>query len=187
MDSFAGILEAHDLHPRVAYALRQRGYIIVNEYRYAPYGMESGGSIDFVGIHPKTGQVVIVECKRSIASLTALEDQLYKYFHAFYVLDAHKEVYAFEMTDTQRAWLESRKIHAYTLTMADTKAGLRTTPEQWRLFRAIFNYWHLGSMLPCLNGGLYEPSDLFGTPQHRHQNDIFDVEQYRKSLGHEVD
>lgn len=142
------IYEAYDLHPRAAYHLKQRGLLFVNEYKYAPYRLEPGGSIDFVAVDPKDGQFFIIECKLKVRDVEALEDQLYKYYHAFYVLDAIKEVYTFEVTDDQKTWLESRKIGVHVLSMDTPTASVSTSVDDWEYFQVIFDYWNIAGLLP---------------------------------------
>lgn len=120
----------------------------VNEYTYKPYRMEGGGSIDFVGIDPKDGQVYIIECKLNVNNLEDLEDQLYRYYHAYGVNNAIKEVYCFGIDDDKKAWLEARKINVYILSMGDDPAPLSTSHEDWEYFKVIHDYWHYGYMLP---------------------------------------
>lgn len=134
--------EIYDLHPRVAHALSQRKLVWTNEYRYPPYRMENGGSIDFVGIDPQDGTIHIIECKTTVQTLTYLEDQLYKYWHAFLIPEAVKEVYAFDVTGHQREWLESRKIGVFTIEMNAPKASTGTPWQSWEDFQTIFTYWH---------------------------------------------
>lgn len=176
------LIETWDLHPRVAHDLNERGLLWVNEYMYRPYGLEGGGSIDFVAIDPKNGNLSIIECKIKINSLPDLEDQLYKYFHAFYVMEAVKEVYAFDASDEQREWLHSRKIQTRLLSMEDDPAPIRRPSlEEWEYFEMVFDYWHGGWILPYAHKPMrHYPK---GKEWHAHEDRMGLVRYYRKWLG----
>ncbi len=140
--------EKLDIHPRVGTLLTQRNLLWIHEYRYPSFENQAGGSMDFLACDPKTGDFSIVECKIDCDSLSAIERQINRYFDAFMLPEARKEVYALQCTDKQRAWLSEREITVYICTMDVLPSPLATMWQTSEDIETVFNHWHGLYMLP---------------------------------------
>lgn len=150
------LIETLDLHPRVAHHLNMRGLLWINEWRYPSVEDAPGGSIDFVAVDPRNGQFSIIECKIAIESVSAIERQLDRYFEAFCVSEAKKEVYAFFATPQQIQKLQAKGIDVHLVTMEILPISLETTWRVYEDIETIFWYWHGPFMLPYITA--YDPN-----------------------------
>lgn len=100
--------EAWDLHPRVAYWLKDNGLLYLHEYHVY------SGNIDFLTIDPESGHVSIVECKMKIDELAWPVQQINGYHRAFGIKAASKILFSYyPVLDRHRAKLEDDGFELY--------------------------------------------------------------------------
>lgn len=67
--------ENYQIHPRVAFMIKQMGWLFLHEYS------RGKGRMDFLALHPESGDIAVVECKQSTPWVGTILGQLGQYHH----------------------------------------------------------------------------------------------------------